>query len=69
MPAGKTGFGFISLKVYDFLGNDVAILVNEYKLAGKRQISFDASGLPSGLNFYTLSASGFSETKKMILMK
>ena len=67
---------FVSLKVYDVLGNEVATLVNEEKSAGSYEVEFNTSShsgnvrnLPSGLYFYTLSASGFSETKKMILLK
>ncbi|MBK9096851.1 MAG: T9SS type A sorting domain-containing protein [bacterium] len=60
---------FTTLKVYDVLGNEIATLVNEEKLAGTYEVNFDANGLPSGLYFYTLSASGFSETKKMLVIK
>jgi len=59
----------VTLKVYDVLGNEVAILVNEYKSAGKYKVSFDASNLVSGLYFYKLTSNGFSETKKMILLR
>jgi hypothetical protein len=57
------------LKVYDVLGNEVATLVEEYKLAGKYEIEFKASSLPSGVYFYRLSAGDHIETKKMILLK
>jgi len=59
----------VTLKVYDVLGNEVAILVNKYKSAGKYKVSFDASNLVSGLYFYKLTSNGFSETKKMILLR
>jgi hypothetical protein len=62
-------FGFVSLKVYDVLGNEVATLVNEEKPAGEYEIEFSGKGLTSGIYFYNLSTRGFSETKKMILMK
>ena len=62
-------FGFISLKVYDVLGNEVETLVNEEKPAGEYELEFFASELSSGIYFYKLSSRGFSETKKMILMK
>ena len=62
-------FGFVSLKVYDLLGSEVAILVNEVKQAGIYEIKFDAAGLPSGTYFYTLTTDNFTSTKKMILMK
>ena len=62
-------FGFVSLKVYDLLGNEVATLVNDEKPAGEYEIEFSGAGLTSGIYFYNLSTRGFSETKKMILMK
>lgn len=62
-------FSFVSLKVYDILGNQVAELVNETKESGNYSVSFDASRLASGLYFYTLSANGNSITKKMLLAK
>jgi len=68
---------FVTLKIYDVLGNVVATLVNEEKSAGTYKISWYAEGLPSGVYFYQLKAvnpstgSGqvFVETKKMMLMK
>jgi len=62
-------FGFVTLKVYDVLGIEVAALVNEDKPAGSYQVSFDASQLSSGIYFYTLIAGSFVETKKMMLLK
>ena len=59
----------VSLKVYDILGNEVAILVNEQKPAGVYEVDFDASTFSSGIYFYKLQAGGFVETKKMLLMK
>ena len=60
---------FITLKVYDLLGNEVATLVNEEKPSGTYEVEFSAIGLTSGIYFYKLTAGNFSETKKMILMK
>ena len=60
---------FITLKVYDVLGNEIAILVNEAKLAGSYDVEFDASSLPSGVYFYQFRAGSFVETRKMVLMK
>jgi plastocyanin len=60
---------FINLKVFDILGNEVAILVNEEKPAGEYQLEFDASELTGGVYFYQLTSNSFVETKKMILMK
>ena len=62
-------FGFVTLKIYDTLGNEVATLVNDEKPAGEYELEFFASELSSGIYFYKLSSRGFSETKKMILMK
>jgi len=61
--------GFVSLKVYDVLGNEITTLVNEEKSAGKYEVEFDGKGLSSGMYFYTLKAGNYSETKKMILIK
>ncbi len=68
LPGGARG-GFVSLKVYDILGSEVATLVNEDKPAGNYEVKFDASGLASGIYYYTLKAGEFVSTKKMILIK
>lgn len=60
---------FVSLKVYNVLGNEVATLLNENKPAGSYEINFDASSLSSGTYFYKLQTGSFVETKKMILLK
>jgi len=60
---------FVTLKVYDLLGNEITTLVNEEKAAGNYEVTFDASVLPSGVYFYTLSTGNFISTKKMILTK
>lgn len=52
------------IKVYDLLGNEVATLVNEYRQAGYHEIALNADKLSSGVYFYTLSASGFFQSKK-----
>jgi len=62
-------FGFVSLKVYDVLGSEVATLVNDEKPAGSYEVEFSATGLPSGIYFYKLQTESFIETKKMILLK
>lgn len=61
--------GFQSLKVYNAIGNEVAVLVNEVKPAGNYELVFDASLLSSGIYFYTLQVGTITETKKMILIK
>ncbi|MCW8806341.1 MAG: agmatine deiminase family protein, partial [Ignavibacteriaceae bacterium] len=60
---------FISLKVYDMLGNEVATLLNEEKTSGKYEVTFDATGLTSGVYFYKLEAGSIVQLKKMILLK
>ena len=60
---------FITLKVFDILGNEVKTLVNEEKPVGNYEFDFNASYLPSGVYFYRLQAGNFSQTKKMILLK
>lgn len=60
---------FVSLKVYDVIGNEVATLVDEYKPAGMHNVQFTMNNLTSGVYFYQLKAGSFTETKKMILIK
>jgi hypothetical protein len=59
----------VTLKVYDIIGKKIATLVNEYTLAGKYEVEFNASTLPSGVYFYQLKAGSYVSTKKMILLK
>jgi hypothetical protein len=59
---------FVSLKVYDLLGREVAALVNEMKRPGTREVAWDANNLPSGVYFYRITAGENTQTKKMILM-
>ena len=68
--------GFVSIKVYDVLGKEVALVVNEEKAAGHYEVAFDASRLSSGVYFYRLTTTpvsgqteNFSSTRKMILAK
>jgi hypothetical protein len=65
---------FITLKIYDVIGNEVAALVNETKSAGNHEIEFSTSGenynLSSGIYFYSLFADGILiDTKRMVLLK
>ena len=60
---------FVSLKIYDILGKEIAVLVDEQKPAGVYDVTFDAVNLPSGLYFYRLEAGSFVETRKMVLIK
>ncbi len=61
--------GFVSLEVYNLLGETVATLVNGIQKAGKYQVTFDASELTSGIYIYNLKSGSFNSVKKMILMK
>jgi hypothetical protein len=60
---------FVTLKVYDVLGNEIAALVNEEKPAGSYSIVFDGSKFSSGVYFYQIRAGNFVQTKKMILLR
>ena len=61
--------GYVTLKIFDVLGREVSVLVNEFIKPGVYETDFDASRLPSGVYFYKLISGDFSETKKMILLK
>ena len=60
---------FVTLKVFDLLGKEVATLVNEAQEAGHYQTRFDASRLSSGTYLYRLVAGSYVSTKRMLLMK
>lgn len=61
--------GFVSLKVYDILGREVAMLVNGEKEVGKYTVLFDGSKLASGVYIYELRANEFVSVKKLMLLK
>jgi hypothetical protein len=61
--------GFVSLRIFNILGEESATLLNEYKPAGSYTVSFDGANLTSGTYFYTLKSGEFSVTKKMLLLK
>jgi hypothetical protein len=60
---------FVTIKVYDVIGNEIETLVNEEKLIGSYEIEFNGNGLASGIYYYRLTAGDFSQTKKMICLK
>lgn len=73
-PVTKIAFSipkqdYVSLKVYDVLGKEVAVLLSESKPAGIYEAVFDASKLSSGVYFYKLETSSFSDVKRMIVTK
>jgi hypothetical protein len=55
--------------VYDVLGREVRVLVNETQGAGRYQVIFDASSLASGVYLYRLTAGSFSQTRKMVMVR
>jgi len=59
----------VVIKVYDILGNEIAILMDEEKPIGTYELTWNAGTLPSGVYFYQLKAGEFISTKKMILLK
>jgi len=70
---GSGGWGIgssnVKLAVYDLLGREVAVLVNERQQAGQYTVQFSADKLSSGIYFYTLSAGSFFETKRMMVLR
>jgi len=73
-PVTKINFtipkqGFVNLKVYNILGKEVMTLVNEVRQAGSYNAVFNGADLSSGVYFYKLEATGFSDTKRMIFLK
>jgi photosystem II stability/assembly factor-like uncharacterized protein len=63
------GSSDVRLSVYDMLGREVAVLVNEKKAPGNYEVQFDGSGLASGVYVYRLSAGNYVESKRMLLLK
>jgi photosystem II stability/assembly factor-like uncharacterized protein len=61
--------GFITLKIFDLLGREVATLVNEEMIPGSYERVFNASGLSSGIYLYRLQAGSFVQTKKLLLLR
>ena len=75
-PNPSKGGAFLTLKVYDILGNEVRTLINKEMEAGYYSVDYSASGLPSGVYFYQLRATpiggqagSFVETRKMVLLR
>jgi aminopeptidase N len=60
---------FVTIKVFNVLGKEIATLVNEEKDAGEHSITFNAENLNSGVYFYSMKAGNYSSTRKMILLK
>jgi hypothetical protein len=64
-----SSYGMVELRVFDLLGREAAVLVNEEKNPGRYAVKWDAGALPSGVYFYRLRAGGFTDTKKLVLAK
>ncbi len=60
---------FASLKIYDILGNEIATLVNQNQNAGMYSVEWNAGNFSSGVYFYKLETDGFTDTKRMMLLK
>lgn len=60
---------FVTLKVYDIIGNELAALVNNQQPAGKYSVDFNSANLPSGVYLYRLQAGNYIQTRKMTLIK
>ncbi len=60
---------YVNIRVYNILGKEIAMLVNEVRNAGNHSVEFNAEGLPSGVYLYKVQSGDFLEVKKMILQK
>jgi len=61
--------GFVSLKIYNTIGEEIASLVNGFITTGKYSVEFNAGNLPSGLYIYRMVSQNFSSSKKMLLVR
>ncbi|MGH2575218.1 MAG: T9SS type A sorting domain-containing protein [Ignavibacteria bacterium] len=61
--------GFVRLSVYDILGREVSVLIDKFQKKGRHSVLFNAEELSSDLFFYKLEINGFTESKKMLLIK
>ncbi|HCN37762.1 MAG TPA: hypothetical protein DIS94_08635, partial [Bacteroidetes bacterium] len=74
-PVTKINFNipkdsYVKLKIYDMLGREIAILVNnEFKQPGRYTVEFNGSTMSSGIYFYRLETKDFIQTRKMVLVK
>ncbi len=73
-PSTKINFsipepGFVTMKIYNSIGEELGTLLNEDKSAGTYEVDFVAEGLTSGIYFYTITSGNFTQTKKMMLLK
>ena len=66
---GISELGFVSLKIYDVLGNEVATLINKQLQPGSYGVEWNAANYPSGIYFYKLSSDAFTDARRMMLIK
>jgi hypothetical protein len=66
---GIKASGNVKISVYDILGENISVLLDEVQNAGEHSVTWDASGYPSGVYFYKLESGSFTSNKKMILIK
>ncbi len=59
----------VAIKVYDLLGRELAVLVNEFRESGFHSVEFSPGDLPSGVYYYRMSAGGFDDVKKFVVAK
>ena len=59
----------VTVKIYDILGREVKVLIDDWKIAGQHELLFNGSDLASGVYFYKFEAGNFNQTKKLILLK
>ncbi|MGH2575596.1 MAG: T9SS type A sorting domain-containing protein [Ignavibacteria bacterium] len=69
LTKGETKEGAVTLKIYDILGREVAVLVNEKLKPGSYEVDFDGTNYPSGVYFYRIITDEFTNSKKMLLIK
>ena len=60
---------FVTISVFNLLGQEVATLVNSLKPAGVHEVTFNASDLPSGIYYYRIKAGDYTDARKMMLVK
>ena len=60
---------FVSLKIYDLLGREISVLVNENRTAGMHSVQWDSNGHANGIYLYRIESGDFTETRKLILQK
>jgi hypothetical protein len=64
-----TQFGLVQLKIFDILGREINVIINEQLQPGSYEVNFNSAGLSSGVYFYKLKAGDFSTAKKMVISK